>query len=203
MSLSARVFESGTVSGAGWADFLAEPHTAFMADIKLDGIELDYFKPITNRYNLAVDKGTLSAYGELEIAPQFKSVKLWNATVDGIRVDYLHPPPMAGVGKEVAREATKAADKSQDPGLMLRIDRLEIVRSNFGFVNKTVNPNYRVFLNDTADLTNLSSLPRGDLAGQADRQFMGNGPASADFSCSRPARDDFDGRRDPETDLKR
>jgi len=195
MRISARVFESGTMSGTGWADFLAEPHTAFMADVKLDGIELDYFKPITNRYNLAVNKGTLSAYGELEIAPQFKSVKLWNATVDGIRVDYLHTPPMAGVGKEVAREATKAADKSQDPGLMLRIDRLEIVRSNFGFVNKTVTPNYRVFLNDTAmTLTNLSSLPSGETSqAKLTGKFMGNGPASAAFKLlpTRPG-PDFD-----------
>ena len=163
MSLTARVFDNGAISATGWADLLAEPHAAFMTDIKLDRIELDYLKPITNRYNLAVDKGTLSAYGELEIAPQFKSVRLWSATVDGTRVDYLHTPKMAGVGKEVAREATKAADRAQDPGLMFRIDRLDIVRSNFGFVNKTVSPSYRVFLNDTSmTLTNLSSLPSGE-----------------------------------------
>ena len=117
MRLTARVFEGGSVSATGWADFLAEPHAAFMVDIKLDGIELDYFKPITNRYNVVMDKGTLSAYGEVEIAPQYKSVKLWSATVDGVHVDYVHTSKMAGVGKEVAREATKAADKSQDPGL--------------------------------------------------------------------------------------
>jgi uncharacterized protein DUF748 len=195
MRLTARVFEGGSVSATGWADLLAAPHAAFMTDVKLDGIELDYFKPITNRYNLAVDKGTLSAYGEIEIAPQFKSVKLWNATVDGVHVDYLHTPQMAGVGKEVAREATKAADKSQDPGLMFRIDRLEIVRSNFGFVNKTVSPSYRVFLNDTAmTLTNLSSLPSGETSqAKLTGKFMGNGPASADFKL-RPTRPgpDFD-----------
>src|SRR5882672_4998328 len=65
MRLSARVFEGGSVSATGWADFLAEPHAAFMTDVKLDRIELDYFKPITNRYNVAVDKGTLAAYGEV------------------------------------------------------------------------------------------------------------------------------------------
>ena len=209
MRLTARVFEGGSVSATGWADFLAEPHAAFMTDIKLDGIELDYFKPITNRYNLAVDKGTLSAYGEVEIAPQFKSVKLWNATVDGVRVDYLHTPQMAGVGKAVAQEATKAADKSQDPGLMFRIDRLDIVKSNFGFVNKTVTPNYRVFLNDTAmTLTNLSSLPeRRDLPGQADRQVHGHRPgqrrlqAAADPPGPRlrsGGRDPGDGSQDDE-----
>ena len=58
MRLTARVFEGGSVSATGWADFLAAPHAAFMTDITLDGIELDYFKPIANRFNVAVDEGT-------------------------------------------------------------------------------------------------------------------------------------------------
>jgi hypothetical protein len=206
MRLTARVFEGGSVSATGWADFLAEPHAAFMTDIQLDGIELDYFKPITNRYNVAVDKGTVSAYGEVEIAPQFKSVKLWSATVDGVRVDYVHTPKMAGVGKQVARETAQAADRAQDPGLMLRIDRLEIVRSNFGFVNATVKPGYRVFVNDTAmTLTNLSSLPSGETShAKLTGTFMGSGRARADFKL-RPTRPgpDFDLAVEiGETDLK-
>jgi hypothetical protein len=206
MRLTARVFEGGSVGATGWADFLAEAHAAFMVDIKLDGIELDYFKPITNRYNVVMDKGTLSAYGEVEIAPQYKSVKLWSATVDGVHVDYVHTSKMAGVGKEVAREATKAADKSQDPGLMFRVDRLDVVKSNFGFVNKTVSPSYRVFVNDTTmTLTNLSSLPSGETSqAKLIGKFMGSGPASADFKL-RPTRPgpDFDLAVEiEETDLK-
>jgi hypothetical protein len=206
MRLTARVFDNGAISAIGWADLLAEPHAAFMTDIKLESIELDYLKPITNRYNMAVDKGTLSAYGELELAPQFKSVKLWNATVDGVRVDYLHTPKMAGAGKEVARQTTKAAERAQDPGLMFRVDRLDIVRSNFGFVNKTANPSYRVFLNDTSmTLTNLSSLPSGETSqAKLTGKFMGNGPVSADFKLqpTRPG-PDFDLAIEIlETDLK-
>jgi hypothetical protein len=206
MRLTARVFEGGSVSATGWADFLAEPHAAFMTDIKLEGIELDYLKPITNRYSMVVDKGTLSAYGEVEIAPEFKSVELWNATVDGVHVDYVHTPKMAGVGQEVARATTKAADRAQDPGLMFRVDRLEIVKSTFGFVNKTVNPSYRVFVNDTSmTLTNLSSLPSGETAqAKLTGKFMGGGPAGADFKL-RPTRPgpDFDLAVEiEETDLK-
>ncbi|HEY7435212.1 MAG TPA: DUF748 domain-containing protein [Methylomirabilota bacterium] len=206
MRLTARVFEGGSVSGTGWADFLAEPYVAFMVDVKLDGIELDYFKPITNRYNVLVDRGTLSAYGEIEVAPQYKSVKLWSATVDGVHVDYVHTAKKAGVGKEVARETVKAADRSQDPGLMLRVDRLDIVKSNFGFVNKTVSPTYRVYVNDTAmTLTNLSSLPSGETSeAKLTGKFMGNGPASAGFKLL-PARPgpDFDlAVKIDETDLE-
>jgi hypothetical protein len=206
MRLTARVFGGGSVTATGWADFLAEPHAAFMTDIKLDAIELDYFKPITNRYNVVVDKGMLSAYGEVEIAPQYKSVKLWSATVDGVRVDYVHTPKMAGVGKQVVRETVKAAEKAQDPGLMLRIDRLEIVKSNFGFVNKTANPSYRVFVNDTSlTLTNLSSLPSGETSeAKLTGKFMGSGPASAGFKLhpTRPGPDFNLAVEIGETDLK-
>ena len=195
MNLTARVFDAGSVAANGWADFLAEPHAAFMADIKLDTIELDYFKPITNRYNVSVDRGALSADGEVEIAPRFKSVTLWNATVDGVRVDYIHTPAMEGVGQQAARETVKAAEEAPDPSLMFRVDRLEIVKSNFGFVDKTKNPSYRAFVTDTtASLTNLSSLPSGETAvAEVRGKFMGTGPASIDFNLlpTRPG-PDFD-----------
>jgi hypothetical protein len=206
MRLEARVFDAGGLAAEGFADFLAEPHAAFMADIKLDGIELDYFKPIASRYNLAMDRGTVGAHGEVEIAPEYKAVTLWSATVDAAHVDYLHTPKMAGVGKEIAREATEAADRAQDPGLMLRIDRLDVVKSTVGFVNKTVNPSYRVFVSDTSlTLTNLSSLPSGETSeAKLTGKFMGSGPASADFKLHpvRPGPDFNLAVEIDETDLK-
>jgi len=205
MNLQARVFESGSVSANGWADFLADPYAAFMAQIKLDTIALDYFKPVTNRYNLAVDKGTLSAAGEVEIAPQFKSVKLWSATVDGIRVDYIPTPATVGSAKEATHETLKATDQAQDPSLQFRVDRLDIVKSNVGLVNKTATPNYRAFVADTTvTLTNRSSLPSGETAvAKLQGKFMGSGPIKADLKLlpTRPGPDfDFAMQID-ETDL--
>jgi hypothetical protein len=183
MTLQARVFESGHLFADGWADFLAEPYAAFMAQIKLDTIALDYFKPVTNRYNVAVDKGTLSAAGEVQIAPQFKSVKLWSATVDGIHVDYIQTPARTGAAQEATRETLKAADQAQDPGLQIRVDRLDIVKSTIGLVNKTTTPPYRLFMTDTlVTLTNLSSLPTGETAvAKLQGKFMGSGAIRADF----------------------
>jgi hypothetical protein len=206
MRLSARVFEHGSIAADGWADFLAEPHAAFMAEVALDAIELDYFRPITDRYHLTVNEGTLSAAGEIEIAPRFKSVALWSAKVDGVRVDYVHTPAMEGVGRQVAREATRAAEKAQDPGMSFRVDQLEIVDGTFGFVNKTTTPAYRVSVDDTAlTLTNLSSLPSGETAtASLTGTFMGGGPVRVDFRL-RPTRPgpDFDlAARIDETDLK-
>src|SRR5215813_5454973 len=83
---SAIVFDSGRVSADGQANFLAEPNPTFRGDIDLGDIQLDYFKPITNRYNLSVDKGVLSAHGHVEYAQDGKTVSLSRAAIDGIRV---------------------------------------------------------------------------------------------------------------------
>jgi len=195
MTLTARIFDTGSVSAEGWADFLAEPYAAVMADISLDSIGLDYFKPITSRYHVAIDKGALSANGQVEISPKFKSVKLWTATVDGIYLDYVQTAANTEAPKTAAKETLEAADESQDPGLQIRVDRLDIVKSNVGFVNKTANPSYRVFINDTnASLTNLSTLPTGETAvAEVRGKFMNSGPASLTFKLlpTRPG-PDFD-----------
>jgi len=206
MRLTARVFESGTVSATGWADFLAEPHAAFMTDVKLDGIELDYFKPITGRYNVVMDRGRLSAAGEIEIAPQFKSVKLWTATVEGVRLDYVQTARTEDKATKAGQEAVKVADAAQNPAYMVRVDRLEVVKSTFGFVNKATNPAYRVFASDTSlTLTNLSSLPSGETSQvKLTGKFMGSGLANAGLKLlpSRPG-PDFDLAVEiEETDLK-
>lgn len=205
MTLTARIFDTGSISAEGWADFLAEPHAAFMADIALDSVGLDYFKPITSRYNVTIDKGALSANGEVEISPAYKSVKLWNATVDSIHLDYVQTAAKADVPKTAApktaapqtaaKEALAAVDESQAPGVQVRVDRLDIVKSNVGFVNKTASPVYRVFIADTnASLTNLSSLPTGETAvAEVHGKFMNSGPASLSFKLlpTRPG-PDFD-----------
>jgi len=38
----------------GHADFLAEPHVAFKGDFQVEKVALDYFRPITERYQFSV-----------------------------------------------------------------------------------------------------------------------------------------------------
>ncbi len=109
----------------------------FMTDIKLDRIELDYLKPITRRYNVTMDQGTLSAYGELEIAPQYKSVTCGRHR-EGPRRLPPHPEDGGG-GQGGGAGGHEGGRQAPGPGTDVRVDRLEIVRSNFGFVNKTVS----------------------------------------------------------------
>ncbi len=72
--VTATVFDSGHVTAEGQADFLAEPNSTFTGSVDLERIELDYFKPVTKRYNVSVNKGLLSARGQFELGSQIRRI---------------------------------------------------------------------------------------------------------------------------------
>jgi len=180
---SALVFESGRLSADGQANFLAEPNPTFRGDVELADIELDYFKPITNRYNLWVDKGVLTANGHVEYGLEAKTVSLARATIDGIQVDYVHTAPTATAEREQRGKAAAAAKEANNaPDLLVRIGELRLTRSTVGFVNKATTPSYRVFLTNTdGTLTNLSNHEvEGTAVAKLKGAFMGTGTATAE-----------------------
>ena len=181
--LDGAVFESGRVSADGRADFLAEPNVTYRANVVLEKIELDYFKPITNRYNVSVDKGALSAEGAVESARGTTTVDLTRAAVSDVRVDYTHTASTAVAERQQRGQAgAKIREANNAPAFLFRIRELHVSKSTFGFVNKAVTPPYRVFLSD-ADMT-LSNLSNQDVEGPAvmklTGKFMGTGTATAD-----------------------
>ena len=179
---SALVFESGRLSADGQANFLAEPNPTFRGDVELADIELDYFKPITNRYNLWVDKGVLTANGQVEYGQEAKTVSLARATIDGIQVDYVHTAPTATAEREQRGKAAAAKEANNAPDLLVRIGELRLTRSTVGFVNKATTPPYRVFLTNTdGTLTNLSNQAvEGKAVAKLKGAFMGDGTATAE-----------------------
>jgi hypothetical protein len=182
-TVEAAVFDSGHVRADGRADFLGEPNATFMGNATLARIELDYFKPITNRYNVSVDKGRLSATGEFEFGSQGRRLELQEATIDGIRVDYIHTPQTAAVEQARVTGAVKAAKAASNaPDLLVKIARLRITKGTFGYVNKMTSPPYRAFVSD-ADviLTNLSNQQTDGVAtAKLQGKFMGSGSAIVD-----------------------
>jgi hypothetical protein len=180
---SALVFDSGRLSAEGQANFLAEPNPTFRGDVELATIELDYFKPITNRYNLWVDKGVLSANGHVEYGLEARTVSLVRATIDGIQVDFVHTAQTAGAEREVRQKAATAAKEANNaPDLVVRISELQLTRSTVGFVNKAATPSYRVFLSNVeGSLTNLSNQEiEGTAGAKIKGAFMGSGTANAE-----------------------
>ena len=99
------VFDTGKVRWTGNADFLAEPHVAVKGDFDVDKIALDYFRPITERYNLAVRKGSLDAEGSIEYASKAETIIIKKLTLDGIHADYNYQAPTAPTEK-IAKQMT-------------------------------------------------------------------------------------------------
>ncbi|HEV8472737.1 MAG TPA: DUF748 domain-containing protein [Methylomirabilota bacterium] len=178
LKADAAVFDAGTLRIDGNADFLAEPHLGVKAAVELQGIELDYFKPITNRQNVIVQRGTLAAKGKVEYAPTIKMVDLQEAVVRDIRVDYVHTPTKAGAPKaaavkteQTARQATKRED------LILRIRDFRVLHADVGVVNKAITPPFRMFLSDAEmRVSNVSNrLSEGIGKIEVRGKFMGSG----------------------------
>jgi hypothetical protein len=177
--LESHVFDAGTLMIDGSADFLAQPHLGINVDVQLDQMDLNDLISLAGRYQVQVRKGDLSAKGHVEYSPRTKVVKLTTLKMDGVRLDYVHTAKPNKAGKEVAKEAAhKAKEASNDPELLLRIDQGMIENSEFGFVNKAVKPEYRVFINSTdIYLENFSNqLSEGTAIVRLRGMFMGNGP---------------------------
>jgi flagellar basal body rod protein FlgC len=178
------VFDHGKATLDGKADFLAEPHVAIKADIQLEQIDVDYFKPIAERYKFTVQKGVLSSNGSVEYARQGTTIQIRELRLDNVVADYIHDTPEAPT-KKIAKEAGKTARKySNEPTLEVKVDRLRINRSQLGYVNHAATPAYRVFFSDAnLDIENFSNhFKNGVARGRVKGRFMGSGPSEIDVA---------------------
>ena len=175
--LEAVVFDAGSVWLDGRADFLAEPHVGVQAALRLDQVALDYFKPITNRYNLAVRNGSLSLAGNIEYAPTITRLILERVLVHGVALEYLHLPHTAEAEKARAQQTAEAAKQATRTSTEFRIERLEVMKSTFGFMNQAARPAYRLQLTDTnLTVEHLGNQRRdGPAVARLTGQLMGRG----------------------------
>jgi hypothetical protein len=206
MQLTARVFETGRLSIDGNADFLADPFPGVKANVALKEIPLDYFKPVTNRFNLTVAGGTLSAEGLVEYAPTIKVVDLKNAEITGVRIEYIHTPKNAGIAKKTTRTTAEATKKAAGrPDLVARIGQLRVTKSEVAVVNRTTAPPFRVSFTDVnLVIDHVSSRPEEGVGNIELRGlFMGSGRTHATMSFTpTPRGPDFDLRLELEdTDM--
>ena len=172
------VFEKGSAKFKGHADFLAKPHIALKGDFELEQIALNYFKPIAERYQLAIQAGLLSmARGSTEYAPDIQKILIADLSLTGLDVDYLHQETQTSPTEKVTKEAGKVARKTaNNPTLEVKVERLT-ADGQFGFVNQAAKPPYKVFLSDTKlQLDNFSTgFKEGPARARVTGKFMGSG----------------------------
>ena len=176
------VFGNGKIRLDGNADFLAEPHLALKGDFLIESVALDYFKPISERYNVSVRKGILSAAGLIDYAPDATRLGINKVTLDGIDADYEAPgAPTEEIAKKVGQTARQY---SNEPTLEVKVNELQVRNSRLAFVNRAAQPPYRMFFTDvTIDIQNFSNhLKDGVARGKAKAKFMGSGPTHMEFA---------------------
>ena len=176
--LEAVVFDAGSVWLDGRADFLAEPHVGVQAALRMEQVQLDYFRPLIDRYNLSVRNGRLSLAGTVEYAPTITRLILERALVQGVSLEYRHLARTAEAEKaravQTAQAAKQAATTSQAE---LRIEQLQVMNSTFGFTNEAATPPYRLQLTDTSlTVERLANQPQnGPAVARLTGQLMGRG----------------------------
>ena len=196
IQIQAAVFEKGTLRADGHADLLAEPHATFKTEtIALENIELAYFKPIVERYNITVRQGLLSAHGNVEYGAKTERIDIAELRVQAADADYIHKAAES-VAKTAGAEVDSAAKKYSDaPALVVNVDKVR-VQGKLGFFNAARDPQYNIFWNNLdLQIDNFSnqSDKKSPMTGRARGKFMGTGATEVAFvGRPNPKGPDFD-----------
>ncbi len=180
LHVDAFVFDRGTLRIDGHADFLAEPYAGLQTDVALTDLPLDYLTGVVKDY-AAIRNGTFDGWGAIEYAPKIKRVDLQEITITGADADYIVTKENQSQQEQMRQQTVQAAkETSNDPGVQLRAKRVRMTRSALGTLDKTANPNYRVFLTDVDLTVQNFSNQKAEGIGTVDAtgKFMGSGPST-------------------------
>lgn len=175
------IFGTGRATIDGHANFLEEPFPGARAKYTISNTPLSAFDPEIRQINLDVSGGRLSSNGLLEYSPKVTRVDVDNATIDAVNIGYVHSPATKQAEAKRVKETGKEIEKQNNrPAVDIAVRELDIVHSDFAYTDKTANPNYKLFINDT-DLT-LKNLSNHQQQGPAEvalhGKFMGSGDTS-------------------------
>jgi hypothetical protein len=166
-----RVFDAGRAVLVGHADFLAQPYIGVKVEGELDRVPLERLGPIIEDYHVFARGGVLTAHGQVEYAPWLKRIHLNEARIENVQIDYVEHPI---TDEQLARAASRVKDASETA---LEMDVLHIVNGEFGYINETTKPPYRVFASGAdlrmTRLTNQTREATSHLEGRG--LFMGSG----------------------------
>ncbi len=177
-----------TITMQGQADFMLKPHAAVKADIDLHDLDLSHFAKIAERHHVLIKSGVVTARAHVQFSPDRKIFILNDLTLKNGAIDYLYsaaPLPREVKEAKKAEAAAKAKELQKElvnkPGLLIMAKRIRITSSNFGMVNETAKPSYRVFMSETdLELANFSNhFSEGAATLFLKGQFMGSGDTVA------------------------
>jgi uncharacterized protein DUF748 len=172
------IFGTGTATIDGHANYLEQPFPGARTRFTITNVPLSAFDPEIRQINIGVSGGRLSTNGLLEYSPKVTRVEVDNATIDGVSIQYVHTPATQRAETQRVKETGKNIEKQNNrPAVDLQVREFHVTHSSFFYTDKTKNPAYRVFMNDT-DIA-LKNLSNHQQQGTADvtlhGKFMGSG----------------------------
>jgi hypothetical protein len=188
------VFDTGSLSLDGTANFLAEPHVTMKGAFGLQRIALDYLQPITRHFNVTAHGGTFSTAGAFEYATKTTSVNIQEVAIQDVHIEYQHTQQTAAAESQTVQQVQRSAKQvNNDSSVYLSVNKLDIRKSTFGFRNDAANNPFRLYLTDTdihvSNVSNHSEL--GKATGKLTGKFMGSGETTMSLALI-PAGKDLD-----------
>src|SRR5207237_10694965 len=109
-------------------------------------LPLEPFDPVISHANLTVHGGVMDSTGILQYAPWIEQAEVYDATVNGIDLKYVHLPQTAGTEQKHVKEAKKTAQQVNNKrGLILKVDRAEIDKSHVAYTDEAGQPPHTQF----------------------------------------------------------
>jgi hypothetical protein len=171
-------FNQGDLIISGYANFLAQPFAAVWVRYWLDQLPLKPFDPVISRANLTAQSGVMRSNGILQYAPWGEKAEVYNATIYNIYLTYLHSARTAALERTHAAELERAAKQvNNKPGLQLKIDKLDLVKSWLSYEDQAATPPYSLYFTDLMmSVSNFSNhFTLGNSALDMNGKFMGSG----------------------------
>ncbi|MFZ1747417.1 MAG: DUF748 domain-containing protein [Nitrospirales bacterium] len=180
--LEGSLHQAGFVSISGKANFLAEPFPGISVDFDLKNVQLQPFIPVSSLVNVEIHSGTLNGKGHIEYSPWANMAKIFRLEIENPYINYVekHSPTKPQKAKqESPTQDTDDSKKSQEAFKIL-VDSASVKNGEFGYMNQTTNPPYKIFLNHVnLQVTGVGApniTRKGEL--KLSGKFMGKGKTS-------------------------
>ncbi|UVT17451.1 MAG: DUF748 domain-containing protein [Nitrospira sp.] len=193
--ITTRLFADARMEIDGRANLLAKPFPSVDATVKLNGLRIADLMSLAGSHNLMIGDGVFMAEGRVKYGEQMV-IALESFVLEGAKIGYLYrEETKLTQRRQLQRGAEEAAKAHRDPSFVFKVGHGKILDSEVGFVNRSTNPEYRVFLSElNGDLDNFSNrLEEGTGVVKITGKFMASGPmvVIGRFRPEKP-RPDFD-----------
>ena len=181
--IQATVFGDGNVEADGNANFLDEPYPGMRVRYFISDIPLNAVTPAAMNVNLVIHGGILQNEGVLEYAPKIARVEIDNGHLDDVDIEYIHTAQTDVRERQNVNAAGKGIEKENNKSdVVILIKEFDVRRSEFAYVDREKNPNFKIFLSDAQlVLKNYSNHEeQGPAHVTLKGKFLGSGKTSID-----------------------